>query len=561
MRAIKGIARICVALVTLLVGSWGAVAADVPWTRENAAHLLRRAAFGGTPEQIDAIHLLGQDAAVEYLISGKLPAGAEPVFEPVQLEEFKLDPPDPKADKKEEIKDSRQDLQAYRAYWVDRMLRTDRPLEEKMTLFWHGLLTSGIKEVKYGDFLIQQNQLFHRQALGNYKKLVDEIVHDAAMLRYLDADKNVVGKPNENLARELMELFTMGEGQGYTEKDIAQVARALTGMAVNQDKGVIFRRNKHDDGVKTIFGHSGKYGPDDVVELIFERPEPAKYLAKRLWQFFGQPSPTEEEIAPVAAALRQNNYEIKPALRVLFTSPAFYGERSKFALIKSPVELTVGTMRLLEQAPVAQPIALGVRQMGQELFQPPNVRGWPGGEQWITAATLYTRYNACAAMVEGALRGGGPERMKANENKVPKKVVPPVMNRKTVGVGHAFLSVVNEPSAGDQTGKPADRREMRREMKREGMKRPGAREARKDDGPAPVSPAALFPKLDATPSAERVVDAAIGRFLQRPLHTEKRAALVETLGKSPLKLGTKESDQRVRDMISLLLSTPEYQVQ
>jgi hypothetical protein len=410
-----------------------------------------------------------------------------------------------------------------------------------------------LQEVKFGQFLIQQNRLFHKHALGNYKTLVGEIVHDPAMLRYLDADKNVVGKPNENLARELMELFTMGEGSGYTEKDIAEVARALTGMAVNQYQGAAFRRNKHDDGQKTIFGKTGRFGPDDVVGLIFERPQPAQYLARRLWEFFGHKEPTAEEIAPVAEALRKSRFEVKPALRALFLSPAFYSEKSKFALIKSPVELTVGTMRLLEQAPVAQPIAQNVGRMGQELFQPPNVRGWPGGEQWITAATLYTRYNACAGMVEGDLRENALMRDR------PNKVKPETKKPAAAGADRVSFAPARPRAMLAQGAPKADLRE-KRQMQRREMKQQAKNQGPRDDRPAPVSPAALFPKLPATPTADQVVDAAIERFLQRPLHPDKRKALVETLGASPLKLGTREGDQRARDMLSLLLSTPEYQV-
>ena len=567
---------LCVALLTLL--ACGPLATAAQWSRDDAAHLLRRAAFGGTPEQVDALHALGKDAAVEYLISGKLPAGASPVFESVKLTDFQLEdnlPADKtKEARKQAIQDSRRDLNSYRVWWVERMLRTDRPLEEKMTLFWHGLLTSGLQEVKYGNFLIEQNQLFHREALGNYKRLIGEIIHDSAMLRYLDADKNVVGKPNENLARELMELFTMGEGQGYTEKDIAEVARALTGMAVNQDQGAIFRKNRHDGGSKTIFGKTGRFEPDDVAGLIFERPQPPRYLAKRLWEFFGHADPTEEEITPVAMALRQSNFELKPALRALFSSPAFYSEKSKFALIKSPVELTVGTMRLLGQSPIAQPIAQTVGRMGQELFQPPNVRGWPGGEQWITAATLYTRYNFCAGMVDGDLRGSGAvvrDRPNKPTKPQPQKRAPELKKPADGGERIGFRAgprnlrqmavrlvgaAVADPAA-DPKRTPQEMKQERRMERRD--QRPADARAR-DDRPAPISPAALFPKLAANPTAEQVVDAAIERFLQRPLHPEKRKALVESLGGSPLKVGTREADQRIRDMISLVLSTPEYQV-
>jgi uncharacterized protein (DUF1800 family) len=516
--------RVVTALLLVLAGRF-ALAGE--WLRADAEHLLRRAGFGGTPAQIDALYGYGRDAAVEYLITGEVPVGKTPVFAPVTFEEFKVTPveADGNKDRKEQqqalIRQGRQDLQRYRAYWVDRMLKTDRPLEEKMTLFWHGLLCSGIQEVKVGSFMIRQNELFHEQALGNYKKLVASIVHDPAMLRYLDADKNVVGKPNENLAREIMELFTMGEGQGYTEKDIAEVARALTGQGVLQRGpgagGMVgapaaYRPMFHDNGVKTIFGTIGNYKPDDVVELIFSRPQPPQYLAKKLWEFFGYPNPSPGDTEQVAAALRESKFELKPALRAMFTSAAFYSEQAKFGLIKSPVELGVGTARMLEQPVEANAMAMHIGKMGQELFQPPNVKGWPGGEQWITAATLYNRYNACSAMVEGTLRPEGGMGMRPNAAKQP----PPGRGR----FGGMFGG----------------------------------------GGGTPVSVAKLFPQLTGEVKGEQVVDAAIARFLQRPLNPEKKAALLEELGEKPIKLGVPETDRRVREMLALLLSTPEYQV-
>lgn len=492
------------------------------WTRDDAAHLLRRAGFGGTPDQIAALQALGKDAAVDYMLTGKLPDAAQPVFEPVTLPDFTTTPVDTnpkdatdrKALQKLIQQKGRQDLVKYRAYWVDRMLKTDRPLEEKMSLFWHGLLCSGIKEVKLGELMIQQNKLYHEQALGNYKKLVASLIHDPAMLRYLDADKNVVGKPNENLGREIMELFTMGEGQGYTEKDIAEVARSLTGMAVQPKDGLaLFRPRQHDDRPKAIFGKTGNYRPDDVVDLIFSQPQPAQYLAKKLWEFFAYPNPTSDDIAPVVDALRKSNYEIKPALRAIFTSPNFYDSKAKFALIQSPTELCVSTARELEQNVQGEAIAAQVGKMGQELFQPPNVKGWPGGEQWITAATLYTRYNVCSAMVEGKLAGGGGMNLKANNN----------------------------PNA-----------QLRQERQ--------AARAAANGRMTPVNPAKLFPTLKTQTTAPEVVDAAIARFLQRPLNPDKRAALIGIFGDMPVQLGRPASDQKIREMISLLLSTPEYQV-
>lgn len=556
------------------------------WSRDDATHLLRRAGFGGTPQQIDRLHALGKSAAVEHLLTGELPAGAEGVFEPAALTDFALTPPDPNADRKAVQRGQRQDLGRLRVWWVDRMLRTDRPLDEKMSLFWHGLFTSGAREVKSATLMANQNALFHQHATGNYKALAHAITRDGAMLRYLDAAQNVKGKPNENLARELMELFTMGEGNGYTEKDIAEVARSLTGVAVRgRDGQYLFRERAHDAGEKTILGKRGNFGPDEVVEIIFDRPEPSRYLARRLWEFFAHPNPSDSDLQPVVKALKQSDYELKPALRALFTSPAFYGEKAKFALIKSPVDLVVGTMRTMEQAPAALPAAQAVVQMGQELLQPPNVRGWPGGEQWITAATLYTRYNAATAIAEGSF---GPGRGNPNRPNKPQAAAKAEL-RGAAGADAVAADADNGRRAKRLARKqltPEQRQAVAKEMRQRRRQQaaagggdstpatpaPKPPPARPGNNPAvaliqefpvraePASPRKLFPDLPGRPSAAQVVDAAIARFHQRPLEEKKRAALIEALGDEPLTLGERQSDQRVRAVIGLLLSTPEYQV-
>ena len=186
------------------------------WTRDDAAHLL----------QIDRMYQLGKVGAVDYLISGKLTAGAVAPFDHVDLGPFKTDGSiDLRQGPERQF-----EIMKLRGWWIDRMIRTDRPLEEKMSLFWHGLFTSGIRECKVPRWMIEQNELFHKQAIGNYERLTFQVIHGSAMLKYLNNDENIKGHPNENLAREMMELFTMGEGNGYTEADIGQVARALTGL-------------------------------------------------------------------------------------------------------------------------------------------------------------------------------------------------------------------------------------------------------------------------------------------------------------------------------------------
>ena len=497
------------AVVTgLAVASSFAAARAADWPRDDAAHLLRRAGFSGTPEEVDRLHALGESAAVEYLLTGQLPKDAAAPLSKVELPALQLEAPataPAKAAKKAGA------LVPVRDWWVDRMIRTDRPLEEKMTLFWHGLFTSGVREVKSADQMTQQNQLFHTYALGNYKALAHEILHDPAMLKYLNNNQNLRGRPNENLARELCELFTMGEGHGYTEKDVAEIARALTGATVrggakNPQGEYAFLPGSHDATPKTIFGKTGNFKPDDVIDLIFEKPEPAIYLARKLWEFYAGPNPTDVEIAPVAAALRDHHYEVAPALRVLFLSPAFYSDKAKFSVIKSPTDQVVDTIRELDismttpQQLSAACAAIGA--CGQTLFEPPNVRGWPGGEDWITAATLYARYNTSASLVDGALLPANQGAKAANK---------PVTEPRRITVA--------------------------------------------------AQPAKLFAALGATPTSEKLLDAAVARFLQRPLHPSKRQVLLESLGDAPLKLGTAETDARVRQMLALLLSTPEYQVE
>jgi len=501
------------AVLSCLAGPvWAAgndAAAD--WSRDDAAHLLRRAGFSGTPEDINRLHALGKRAAVEYLITGQLAKGAAAPLEKVDLPALQVQAPAAAAAAQAAKKAAA--LVPVRDWWVDRMIRTDRPLEEKMTLFWHGLFTSGIREVKSADQMAEQNQLFHTYALGNYKVLAHQILHDPAMLKYLNNNQNLRGRPNENLARELCELFTMGEGKGYTEKDIAEIARALTGATVrggvkNPQGAYVFLPAKHDATPKTIFGKTGNFKPDDVVDLIFDQPEPANYLARKLWEFYAFPSPTDADIAPVVAALRDSHYEVAPALRAMFVSPGFYSDKAKFAIIKSPTDQLIETIRQLgistttPQQLTAVCAAIGA--CGQTLFQPPNVRGWPGGDDWITAATLYARYNNAAALVDGSIQ---PAAAAAN-NKSPR-------------------AVADEPRRITIASQPAK----------------------------------MFADLGPSPTAEELLDAAIDRFLERPLHPVKRKVLLDSLGSAPLRLGTAETDARIRQMLALLLSTPEYQVE
>lgn len=653
------------AMAALMVLAGVATAAGAAeWSRDDAAHLLRRAGFGGTPAQIDQLHGLGREAGIEYLLAGKLPEGKQPVFPAVKLEPFKSNP-SPMADpafrevinaasselrgaaggrfdgrfgerrdanraapalteeeraaaekRREDFRQivqqvsqghTRVETERLRAWWVGRMLQTDRPLEEKMSLFWHGLLTSGVREVRDGNFMARQNTLFHTYALGNYKKLVHEIVYDPAMLRYLDGQNNIVGKPNENLARELMELFTMGEGNGYTEQDIREVARALTGLGPAFDgrgRGgpgggpgmmmmgggdgtvarAVVRERAHDRGEKTIFGKTGRYGPDDVIELIFARPEPAEHIARKLWEFFAYPNPSASDLQPVIAAIRDSKYEIAPALRVIFSSPAFYSDEAKFALIKSPVELAVQTMRVLERTDkvdeaLGATVERAIRSMDQELLQPPNVRGWVGGDNWITAATLYTRYNVATAMVGAPRsddRGGGRDMRGGpggfsmrggamNSDRLKDFTLQRVQRMRVEELNAKIAKAEGERLETLKAELEKLRKQMTdaQEANRQAFRDRGPELARDRGGPsqpAPVAPAKLFAQLGESPTAAQLVDATTARLLQRPLSPEKRQAIIDAMGEEPIKFGTGDTDTRVRQIIGLVMSCPEYQV-
>jgi hypothetical protein len=535
--------------------------AAVAWSRDDAAHLLRRAGFGGTPAQIDRLHAMGQEAAVDYLITGKLPEGATAPFEHADLPELA---DDLHIDYRLQGPLLFYKLSELRAWWLDRMARSDRPLEEKMSLFWHGLFCSGVREVKSVYALGEQNKLFHREAIGNYKRLTQQIIHDSAMIRYLNNDENQKGRPNENLARELMELFTMGEGNGYTEADIPEVARALTGVTVDRfSEQSMFYPERHDDGPKTIFGKTGKFTPDDVPELIFARNEPANYLARKLWIFFGTPEPSDDDIAPVAKALKESNWELAPALRALFTSPSFYSDRAKFALIKSPVEIEAMSLRLLEE-PAAPRLmwaaAQSLQTLSQELFQPPNVKGWPGQERWITSATLNGRANTMMALASGRMGSGYIQGMRAfRAGRRPG--IP--------GRPNATRASTTQPTL-TRDGRvlpptEADKRFARlQELRQEQAEQVQAELAKMPPMPPAsemVVPSKLFAELGSETTAEKLVDAAAKRFLQEPLPDEQKQSLVHALGADSIHFGDPQSDDRVRQMIGTLMGLPEYQLE
>jgi uncharacterized protein (DUF1800 family) len=240
--------------------------------------------------------------------------------------------------------------------------------------------------------MYRQNVLLRRHAVGNFGALLHAVARDPAMVIYLDSASNRKGQPNENFAREVMELFTLGEGH-YTERDVKEAARAFTGWGVDPDRGeFVFRGRAHDDGVKTVLGRTGNLDGGAVLDILLAQPQTAELIASKLWREFVSPGPDPGEIRRIAVVLRESGYEIRPALRALLTSDAFYAPGNRAVLIKSPVDLVVGTLRQFSFATGEPlPFVLGVAFLGQNLLSPPNVKGWPGGESWINSTTLLAR--------------------------------------------------------------------------------------------------------------------------------------------------------------------------
>lgn len=285
------------------------------------------------------------------------------------------------------------------------MLTQPLSLTEKMTLFLHGHFASEYDTVQVPQYMFIQNALFRRYALGNFKDLVKAVALDPAMLIYLDGVRNRVGSPNENFARELLELFTIGIGN-YTQTDIQNAARALTGWTVS-GLNAVYVPSRHDTGSKTFMGQTGNFDGNDIIDIVFQQPATATFICRKLYKYFVYQVPNDNVVNDLAAILRSNNYEIAPVLRTLFTSSHFFDPLIRSAQISGPIERIVGAVRQLNItiSPTSNVVPAYIRgvmeSLGQVLFEPPNVAGWPGYRQWISTTTLLQRNVTTDAIVSG----------------------------------------------------------------------------------------------------------------------------------------------------------------
>lgn len=353
------------------------------WNADAAAHLHRRAGFGATQEELKATIKQSPGQAVDEIVAAAEADADAPTYD--TLTRSVLAGGDPKG---------------LASAWTYRMLTTSAQLREKLTLFWHGHFATSAEKVEDAKLMHQQNQLLRKQALGDFAEMVQGVSKDPAMLIYLDSVTNRKAHPNENYAREVMELFCLGEGN-YEEQDVLELARCFTGWEIKRGK-YRFNRYQHDFGEKSIFGKRGEFTGEQGVELVLEHPKGPEFIAGKLVQFFvsDELSPTAELVAPLAAQLRADDWQLAPTVRRILASNLFFSGKARAAKVRSPIEFAVGVLRCLHGSTNSNTLAEGCQQLGQGLFYPPNVKGWDGGRTWINSSTLLGRANLMQRIIQ-----------------------------------------------------------------------------------------------------------------------------------------------------------------
>ncbi len=484
------------------------------------AHLLRRAGFGARPSEWAEYAALGVAGATQQILHPqRVPDHLQEVLGDIGGDYVDFD-----------------DLGSIRHWWLYRLVHTRRPLEEKMTLFWHNHFATANYKVDNARRMWRQNETFRKYGLGSFRTLLQEVARDPAMLVWLDGNSNHVGKPNENFAREVMELFTLGEGGGYTEKDVQEMARAFTGWrGANSESGFVYDPTLHDDGEKTVLGQTGNWHADDVIDILVRQPATARFLATKLFRFFVHDSPSSADIARLGDVYFKSGYDISAVLEAIFTSQVFYSPAAHFAKIKSPVEYAVMTIRSLDAPMLAvRDLAGALALMGQELFNPPNVKGWPEGRAWINARTLIARVGFASTLTdEMSRRVSLLERLRG---------LSPTEN--------APARAISLKAGGERMAAPT-MAAMEAPMMDNGTMKAPAMEAPGMAMPAPRAP------TPANLSGEAAVETLWNALLPGlPIPPPTRASLVaysQTNGKSDLAA-------KLPGLLNLIVSMPEYQL-
>ncbi|MBN9121253.1 MAG: DUF1800 domain-containing protein [Planctomycetes bacterium] len=368
-----------------------------PWGRKWAAHLYRRAGFGAGTAELARAETRGFAETLQLLLTGE-PGASELVATLTDTGRVAA------------ARDA--DGAQIRGWWLYCALQGGHPLREKLALFWHNHFATSIVKVRDANLMFRQNVLFREHALGKFGPLLHAVGHDGAMLVWLDSNSNVKGRPNENYAREVMELFSLGVGN-YTEKDIREAARAFTGWHTD-GVGFKFNAGQHDTGSKTVLGKTGALDGGDVVNVVLEQPACARFLVRKLYSYLvSEIPPPAALLEPLCEQFRQSDYDVAALVKTVLSSRLFYSDHAFRTRIKSPVEYALGAVRAIYRRfdasdPHYRPLAhqalikwLGT--MGQTLFAPPNVKGWPGGRTWLNTSTVLERDNFASRLASGVL--------------------------------------------------------------------------------------------------------------------------------------------------------------
>jgi len=564
------------------------------WNYQAAAHLLERAGFGGTPQQIEVLAAMSPAAAVNSLVnfdpannSHLLPFEHSGIHDP-GLEPFPPSRPattdlaketgealgikvKPEGNRRLQpvvnkffywLRASVLETNRVSYWWADRMVASNNPLQEKMALFWHGHYA--VNESKVRDYrkLLNELELFHEMGTGNFRDLMVAVAQDPAMLSFLDAGVNVKGAPNENFAREIMELFTMGVGN-YSETDIREAARAFTGWNY-VDLDFVVNQDQHDNEVKNFLGHSGNFDGVEIIDLIMQQPVTAEYIASKIYRFF-----VRQEISPALATelgntFRDADYDVATLLETIFLSKDFYSAPSVGSQIKSPVQLAVSTYRKLglENTPGVPDFNRATGALSQSLFRPPTVAGWAGGRSWMTPGLLLERGNFARDVLFPDINFVPPDRL--NGSAEIRSVAARI--RQGLDITSATQpSSLGEGSIMAESNMLADRDEEFNtrygsfrgwQMAIERVK-PISRHTARINLSAMVMDQGLGNSSD-------VVDYFIGRFMRVKPGADSRLMLIDflsdDLGTSDIVAAQSYMEDSLRLLLHLIMSQPEYQL-
>jgi uncharacterized protein (DUF1800 family) len=566
------------------------IAAD-EWSSDRAAHLLERAGFGGTPEEIARLAAMTPEQAVGFLVDYETVANDElPAFDASDIHDPGLVnfPPSrpattqlaattgealgikvkPSGNRRLQpvvdkffywLRASMLETRRIAYWWADRMLNTRRPLEEKMTLFWHGHFATSEDKVRDARKMLLQNQTFRRLATGNFRDLMIAVAKDPAMLAYLDAGVNVKGAPNENFAREIMEIFTMGVGH-YTETDIREGARAFTGWN-SDDLTFVVHPEQHDATPKAFLGRTSNFDGVDVIDAILAQSATADFIAAKLYRYFVRDDLDPALQSRLGAVFRNAHYELKPLLRTIFLSRDFYSQASIGTHIKSPVELVISTYKKLGATaiPGIPDFNETTEAMGQALFWPPTVAGWAGGRSWITLGLLLDRGNFALDVLFPDID------FVAHDRYSPDPTIVAVHEKIKQGYDISSATIPGDGAMMAESNMAADRDEDFNT--RYGSYR-GWQMAIERVKPIPRTvlqiDLAQMVRAERLTTTTQVVDYLLARLMSVPIGQSERQMLVEfldrELGTSDIARADSYLDDPLRELVHLIMSEPEYQL-